>query len=400
MRLAIITPYPPSEGTLNEYGFHLVKSFLGKQSIDKVFILTNHLTDDLSYLSATDEGLSILPCWRFNDWFNAISIMREIRQINPDMILMNLQFMTFGDRKIPAALGLFLPWVCRLYGYPNIVLLHNITETVSFSKIGMSGNIVKERILKWIGRLLTRIILKADIVGLTFTRYVDLIRTQYGVRNVFLFPHGNFDLPERTYLPQYPSEIRLLTFGKFGTYKRVEILLEALPLLEAAYPTLTFTVVIAGTDNPNVSGYLAGIKRKYATLTNVVYTGYVPEDQVERLFKESTFVVFPYITTTGSSGILHQAGSYGRACIFPHIDDLMRLVSEEGYDGEYFEVDDVASLAAAIGRLIDQPERRVQIEDRNFEAAKGLPMADLAEWYIAHAKVLMEKSKEKALSHA
>lgn len=400
MRLAIITPYPPSEGTLNEYGFHLVKSFTGKQAIDKMFILTNHLTDDNSYLTSAYEGLSIQPCWRFNGWFNTITIMRELRRIKPDMILMNLQFMTFGDRKIPAALGLFLPWLCRFYGYPNIVLLHNITETVSFSKIGMSGNIAKEQILKRMGRLLTRIILKADIVGLTFTKYVDLIRTHYRVGNVFLFPHGNFDLPERTFLPKYPMEIRLLTFGKFGTYKRVEILLDALPILESAYPAHTFTVVIAGTDNPNVSGYLDGIKQQYAHLTNVIYTGYVPEDQVEKLFKDSTFVVFPYTTTTGSSGILHQAGSYGRACIFPHIDDLMRLVSEEGYDGEYFEVDDVESLSGAIGRLIDRPERRVQIEDRNFEAAKGLPMADLAEWYIAHAKVLLKRSEVKTSRHA
>jgi glycosyltransferase involved in cell wall biosynthesis len=397
MRLAIISPYPPSGGTLNEYGFHLVQSFAGKENIEKLYILTNHLTDDNSYSSSENDIISVIPCWRFNGYLNTLTILREIEKNKPDLILMNLQFMTFGDKKIPAALGLFLPWVCRSYGYPIIVLLHNITETVSFSKIGMSGNMAKEHLLKWIGKLLTRIILKADIVGLTFTKYVDIIRKQYAVRNVYLFPHGNFNLPERCYLPVRPMEIKLLAFGKFGTYKRVEILLDALQLLASAYPTLRFTVVIAGTDNPNVSGYLERVKRQYAHLSNVVYTGYVPEDQVEQLFKESTFVVFPYSTTTGSSGILHQAASYGRACIFPHIDDLMRLVSEEGYDGECFDVDHVESLVEAIGKLIDDPDRRRQIEDRNYEAAKGLPMVDLADWYLSHARVLLKKYELKTL---
>ena len=400
MKLAVVTPYPPSEGTLNEYGYHLVRSFSGKQAIKKMYILTNHLTDDNSYDMGGNDWLSLTPCWRFNGWLNIVTIMREIARIKPDVVLLNIQFMTFGDKKIPAALGLFLPWVCRAFGYPNIVLLHNITETVSFSKLGISGHVAKEQILKAIGRVLTNVILKANIVGLTFTRYVDLIRSQYGVRNVYLFPHGNFDLPVRSYLPRYPQEVKLLTFGKFGTYKRVEILLDAMDKLSSAYPTLTFKVIIAGTDNPNAPGYLDGIKRKYWHLSNVTYTGYVPEDQVEMLFMESTFVVFPYSTTTGSSGILHQAGSYGRACIFPHIDDLMRLVTEEGYDGEFFEPGQVESLIAAIGRLIDDPDRRTQIEDRNYEAAKGLPMADLAEWYMAHARVLLEKSKTKNMSHA
>jgi glycosyltransferase involved in cell wall biosynthesis len=73
----------------------------------------------------------------------------------------------------------------------------------------------------------------------------------------------------------------------------------------------------------------------------------------------------------------------------------MRLVSEEGYDGEYFEVGNVESLVEAIGKLIDDPDRRIQIEDKNYEAASGLPMADLAEWYIAHGRALVEKHKQK-----
>lgn len=101
----------------------------------------------------------------------------------------------------------------------------------------------------------------------------------------------------------------------------MEVLLDAVKILETKYPNQKFKATIAGTDNPNVKGYLDSIKKSYEDMTNVEFTGYVAEEDVERIFKESSFVIFPYTTTTGSSGILHQAGSYARACILPKIDD-------------------------------------------------------------------------------
>jgi glycosyltransferase involved in cell wall biosynthesis len=126
-------------------------------------------------------------------------------------------------------------------------------------------------------------------------------------------------------------------------------------------------------------------------MKNVVFTGYVAEEEVEGIFKESSFVIFPYTTTTGSSGILHQAGSYARACILPKIDDLERVVEEEGYGGSYFETDNAQSLADAVAVLIDNPGLRLQYEDMNYAAAKGLPMNELAQWYLSHAEQLIQQ---------
>ena len=128
----------------------------------------------------------------------------------------------------------------------------------------------------------------------------------------------------------------------------------------------------------------------------MVYTGYVPEEKEESIFKESTFVIFPYTTTTGSSGILHQAGSYARACVLPKIDDLERVVEEEGYGGAYFEIENPESLADAVASLVMNPSERKRYEDINYAAAKGLPMNELAEWYLSHAKILI-KSTVKTL---
>lgn len=393
MKIAFVSPYPPSQVTLNEYGYHLIKSFVDKHEVEKIYVLTNHLEDNCDYNRYALDKVDIIPCWNFDSPLNFWNIRQQLKKLKPDIVIMNLQFMTFGERKAPAALGLLTPWFCKLLGIPSIVILHNITETVKLDSIGMAGSWWKQKLYLWIGKQLTKFILKANLVGVTISQYVDILRDKYKSGNVVLLPHGNFELPERKYLPDPLSEINLMAFGKFGTYKKVEVLLDALKKLENLYPSLKFKATIAGTDNPNVKGYLHQVKEVYSDMQNVVFTGYVPEEQVERIFKESTFVIFPYSTTTGSSGILHQAGSYARACILPKIDDLERVVLEEGYGGQYFETDDSESLAAAVAYLIENPTERKKIEDMNYAAAKGLPMNELAEWYLSHAKLLISKTK-------
>lgn len=400
MKIAFVSPYPPSQVTLNEYGYHLIRSFVGKAEVEKIYVLTNHLEDNTQYSQYAAEGLEIVPCWKFDSLKSFWDIGKTLKNLKPDVVILNLQFMTFGEGKVPAALGLLTPLACKVLGIPSMVILHNITETVNLETIGMAGSQWKTNLFLWIGQQLTKMILKADMVGLTISQYVDIIKEKYQAKNVTLLPHGNFELPERSYLPEKIEEIDLMAFGKFGTYKKVEVLLEAMKILEVQYPNQKFKATIAGTDNPNVKGYLQGVSEKYRDMGNVVFTGYVPEEKVEQIFKDSTFVIFPYTTTTGSSGILHQAGSYARACILPKIDDLERVVDEEGYGGTYFKPDNAESLAQAVSHLIDHPEERKKIEDMNYAAAKGLPMNELAQWYISHAQKLMIQKNKSSQNEA
>jgi hypothetical protein len=41
MKLAILTAYPPSKVTLNEYAYHLVKEFRQKSEITELILLTD-----------------------------------------------------------------------------------------------------------------------------------------------------------------------------------------------------------------------------------------------------------------------------------------------------------------------------------------------------------------------
>ena len=206
MKIAFVSPFPPSKVTLNEYGYHLIKGFIDRPEIEKIYVLTNHLEDNSEYTKYALNGVKILPCWHFDSYTSAYNIITQLRALKVDLVILNLQFMTFGEGKIAAALGLLTPWLAKLFGIPSIVLLHNITETVKLETIGMSQSKWKTNLYLWIGTQLTKFILKANVVGLTISQYVSIIKEKYKAQNVVLLPHGNFELPQRSYLPDWLSQ--------------------------------------------------------------------------------------------------------------------------------------------------------------------------------------------------
>lgn len=392
MKLAIVTAYPPSKVTLNEYAYHLVKHFRQKEDITELVLLTDTTIGekDIQFSEAGCK-ITIRACWTFNSYFNIINVTRTINQVKPDAVLFNLQFMKFGDKKIAAALGLMLPLICKLKRIPNIVLLHNILEEVDLGSAGFTNNKIMQKIYGFIGSTLTRLILQADIVAVTMQKYVDILEAKYKVGNVKLIPHGTFEILEE---PSYdiPLEpFKIMTFGKFGTYKKVEGMIEAVEQIKRS-THLNLEVVIAGTDNPNTPGYLASVQEQYKHVEGLTFTGYVAEEDVPKLFKESTVVVFPYTSTTGSSGVLHQAGSYGKAVVMPDLGDLALLVKDEGYKGEFFNPTSVDSLANAIYKILNDNVYRVELEKANYKAATAYPMSRIADMYLnAFAAITSKK---------
>ena len=300
--------------------------------------------------------------------------------------------MKFGDNKIAAALGLMLPLVCKLKKIPNIVLLHNILEEVDLGSAGFTSNKLMQSLYGFAGAILTKLILQADVVALTMQKYVDTLETKYKASNVKFIPHGTFEIAEKPdyTLPEGPLQI--MTFGKFGTYKKVEALIEAVQMIRTA-TGLDLEVVIAGTDNPNVSGYLSKVKEAYKHVPQVRFTGYVEEHDVPIIFSESAVVVFPYTSTTGSSGVLHQAGSYGKAVVMPDLGDLALLVKDEGYQGEFFDPTSVESLAKAIETIVTNEAYRIHLAKINYQAATAHPMSEIARRYVELFKQIINRKE-------
>jgi len=394
MKLAIVTAYPPSKVTLTEYGYHLVKHFRLQKEVTEIILITDKTKGEKD-LNFEEKGckVTVKECWNFNDYTNVFKVNKVIASTKPDAVLFNLQFLKFGDKKIPAALGLMLPLLCKMKGIPTISLMHNIIEQVDLNNVGITSNKFFQKIYSGIGNLLTKLVLTSDVVAVTMGKYQTILENKYQSRNVALIPHGSFETPEEPdfTLPAGPKKI--LAFGKFGTYKKLEIMIDAIELIRRR-TNQNLEIVIAGTDSPNTPGYLESVKKKYAHVDQLCFTGYVEEGNVPTIFGESAVVVFPYTSTTGSSGVLHQAGSYGKAVVLPELGDLSTLIKEEGYKGEFFNSKSVSSLADAIENILVHDSYREYLAKANYRAASAIPMSKVAKMYIEYFKVIqVAKSK-------
>ncbi len=400
MKIAVVGTYPPSMGTLNEYMYHLLDHLRMVNGIDEIHLVAEKLDNDQTYeIEEKESSCEVIPheCWTFNSMQNPYRIVQLVKRIKPDIVLFNIQFLSFGDSKVAAALGLMTPMLLKRIGIPSVVLLHNILEEVDLKKAEISSNPILNKIYNGIGKVLTRMLLQSDLLTVTIPKYVETLQKHYNTDKVALIPHGSFEVPEipEQNLPDGPLQV--MTFGKFGTYKKVEIMIEAVEIIRSR-TDLYLEIVIAGSDNPNVVGYLDGVKEKYKHVDNLRFTGYVAEEEVPGLFRDSAVVVFPYTSTTGSSGVLHQAGSYGCAVALPDLGDLSELMKEEGYEAGIFDYDSPESLADVLQEILENESYRKNMGMKNYYAATSLPMSDIAHWYYLHFKHVVYGSSPSLVS--
>ncbi len=383
----MITAFPPGRNSLNEFGFHFVNHLAANDEVDSVVLFADE-TDAGPPMTLADPASAAkvepVVCWKFNALSNPVRLIRAVRKANVDAVIVNLQFATFGDTKVAGGLGLLAPPLLKRFGVPTAVVLHNLVDNVDMEDAGFADSKIMATIMNAAGRFLTHAILRTDYVALTIPRYVELLRDSYGATNALLAPHGSFEeIAEPHFGPPEEGPRKILAFGKWGTYKTVDVLVEAFrQLIDRGYDDLE--LVIAGTDSPNSKGYLAGVAAGCEDLDNVVFTGYVEEEDVPVLFGGSAVTAFPYTSTTGSSGVLHQAGSYGRSAVLPAIGDFVEVIEEEGFIGQYFEPGDANSLADALAKLLDDPGLSAEHGERNYLAATGIPMAEVIDWHLMH----------------
>ena len=71
MKLGIVTSYPPSKVTLNEYAFHLVKHFRQHSQVSEIVLYTE-VPPEAADLSFEEDGckITVQECWKFNSYFN------------------------------------------------------------------------------------------------------------------------------------------------------------------------------------------------------------------------------------------------------------------------------------------------------------------------------------------
>lgn len=389
MKICLVTSFPPSRDALNEYGFHIATEL---QRIPGITLTI--LADEYSPAQPELDGFSVTRCWKFNSIANPWRILKAIRREKPDVVWFNLGFASFGGKAAAAFLGIAIPALARLSGFYTHVTLHQLMETVNLYDAGVRFPLL----YRAGGFLATHIVLFANSVSVMLPAYRSVLVEKYGRGAVYVRRHGIFSAR-----PEYPdlgsrgnAEHRILAFGKWGTYKRLELMVEAFKTVAREVPNAR--LVIAGTDHPKTPGYLRSVQDKLRGRSDIIFSGYVAEDDIPQLFQHSTVAVLPYTSSAGSSGIAHLACTYGVPIVASDIADFRRLADEEGLAIDFFPPGNVSALAQQLMELLQNRDRQVEMAMQNVSAALRMSMPEIIRQYLRTFELRQGLEQMRAIS--
>lgn len=390
MRICLVATFPPSGRQLNEYAFHIARE-LQRNSAVELIILADELTE---YDFATDEkgnilkaaqqselpGFNVIRCWKFGGLSTPIRLLSTIRQLKPDVVWYNLVFSSFATPENPVAAfaGLSAPALTRAAGFFTHITLHHIIEHVDFAAAGVR----RERLYRFGTHLVTKALLKAHSVSVLLPGYQQTLVTKYSAQNVLLGTHGTFaSIPTPPdFTKRGNPDQRILAIGHWGTYKRLETLMEAFPMVLEKVPSVR--LIVAGANHHTKAGYWESIRDAQPAHLPIEFRGYVPEDAIPELFQSTSIVVMPYDSATGSSGPAHQACEYGIPIVCADVDDLRGMAANEGMAVRFHKKGDAADLASQLIAILESPDLQRQMAEHNFSAGVEMTMTSVVNNYL------------------
>ena len=372
MKLALVTAFPPSKGLLNEYGFHIAN-----QLNDQPGVSLTVLGDVMEQPAPELPDFDVVRCWELNRTFNQPALLKAIRELKPDVVWFNLLFSTFGNANNPLAAfsGMTLPALTRMAGFYTHVTLHHLMDHVDLKDAGIKH----PTLYRMAGAIATRIVLRANSVSVLLPAYRRTLIGKYHGSNVHFRAHGI--LSARPEPPEYSlrTEPVILVFGKWGTYKRVDLLLEAFPEIQRRIPGVK--LIIAGGNHPMAPGYVESLAEQCKENPNIRLTGYVAEEDIPKLFKTASVLVMPYNSATGASGVAHLGCEYGLPIVCADIPDFREMADDEGLAIEFYRTGEAASLADRLTEVLEDQQLQFEMGEQNFAAALRMTMPQIIQQY-------------------
>jgi glycosyltransferase involved in cell wall biosynthesis len=274
---------------------------------------------------------------------SVVRLLALVGKLRPDIV--HVQWLTLLRQD--------LRWVARLQSdRPVVFTAHNVMPHLGEPD-------VEER---------RRIYTAFDQVVVHTRKGVEQLE-RYGVpaERIVRIPHGTFGAPPSI---EPPSGRRLLFFGLIRRYKGIDVLVRALSEVPDA------RLVVAGDPLDPVEP-LQELAREVGVADRITWRlGYLPDDEVAALMRETTLTVFPYPGGESASGALATALGHGRPAVVTEV--LGETVTEYGA-GAVVPPNDPDALAEAIIHLLGDPAALEEAFRGTERARAGLSWSSIAE---------------------
>jgi glycosyltransferase involved in cell wall biosynthesis len=379
MHLAIVSPYPPALTGTGQYGYHLSRALAQSNLFGRISVLTGGMAGARPVEVA--PNIHVENIWRPEGPDAGWRISAHLRRLNPDLVWFNLGGSSFGRSPLANLSGFLGPTRVRKLGIPTVVTLHELVELTDLSALNAPGG----PLARYGARLLTHAAVQADVVCLTMQRYVDWLSARRpGLRCVHI-PIGAYHPPE-ILTEAEPQE--LLFFSLLAPFKGLEVLLEAFRSLRAFHPELRLTV--AGAEHPRYPGYARRLQREFGSGAGITWMGEVAEVNIRELFRRAKIVVLPYMASTGSSSVLFQAATWGRSIVASDLPEIRQALDDSGLRVEFFRTGDPASLARALGSMLEAAGQRRALAEHNFHVVRRLHPEQTCRAYLQAFNLALE----------
>jgi glycosyltransferase involved in cell wall biosynthesis len=174
----------------------------------------------------------------------------------------------------------------------------------------------------------------------------------------------------------------ILYFGYITRRKGLEYLIEAFRAIHSTHSD--YALVLAGGELEYQREYARGLREQVARegLGNAtLFTSFISQPEIEKLYARCEFVVLPYTYSISSSLPLAFAMQYGKPIVATRLGTLAEEI-DDGVNGLLVPARDAQALAAAMLRLITDGDllrrlsegSRLKAQQRSWASAAALTL--------------------------
>jgi glycosyltransferase involved in cell wall biosynthesis len=411
MRVLFLTgEFPPMQGGVGDCTNEIARALTQRRV--EVSVLTSDSSSVLSKQSPVSH-LHILPLIKRWNWSALAQIRKTIASLQPEVVHIQYQTGAFGMHPMINFLPRLLSPSPKGRGGSGVrgvvVTFHDLLPAYLFPKAGPLRD--------WVTFQLAR---GADAV--IATNAADYARLREHVRGLNkwleLIPIGSNIAPApppdfnratlRARLGVRDDETLLVYFGFLNASKGAETLIPALRDLPNA--KLLFLGGQTGASDPTNMAYSEHVKeiiRDWRLETRVLWTDYLPAEQVSAHFYAADICVLPY--RDGASfrrGSFMAALAHGMPTITTNAESTKWKAPSDGEngasalpalrDGENVLLvppDDAAAIAAAVTRLQNAPDLQRRLGENARRTARAFSWDKIADDHIALYEKMLRASR-------